>query len=60
MADQTKRGKTGASMNGTPVQVSHVSQRTAEIKAHRNRVSYLDRDLNSGGFRSETILTKRN
>jgi len=51
-------GKTGVSRNGSAPKVSRLCKRTAAIKAERNRVSYLAREMGQG-FTSTSILIKR-
>ena len=56
--NRKKVGKTGVSRSGSALKASRLCKRTAAIKAERNRVSYLAREMGQG-FTSASILIKR-
>ena len=51
-------GKTGVSRSGSALKVSRLCKRTAALKAERNRVNYLAREMDQG-FTSTSILIRR-
>ena len=55
---RTKVGKPGVPIHGPALRVPRLCKRTAAIKAERNRVSYLAREMDQG-FTSASILIKR-